>query len=62
MNHWDGDGRRVWAVELLTSSVGGIFVDLFEVGEGGGWFDEGGQIDGRVGDCGTHKNRSHGCK
>jgi len=35
VNHWDGDGRRVWAVELLTGSVGGIFVDGFEVREGG---------------------------
>ena len=61
VNHWDGDGRRVWTVELFAGSVGGIFVDLFEVGEGGGWFDECSQIDGRVGDCRAHKNRSHGC-
>jgi len=42
VNHWDGDGGGIWAVEFLACSVGSIFVDGFKVGEGGGWFDEGG--------------------
>ena len=42
VNHWDGDGGGIWAVDFLAGLVGGIFVDGFKVGKGGGWFDEGG--------------------